>query len=246
MKLKDESFRLSPCNADLCVFKYEENFGVKLFQEMQLNFPLVELNMSVASKSIFSSRVLDTFEPFPSFLLKQKENRGRSIFGDNRTIKVVKADNKDIERIEHLLRIFPNLKHLRSVSKSEDDVKEAIKSRFSIPDEGLMAYKLATYIVSTNRLHLRELKGAEKISEFSNFAQYIVIDYDSEAEKKFALLKKKVNQVINSSKTQSSCSTGVHQKIGTVSLEMVFERLLIQSMLSVVPAIVQECTVLIK
>lgn len=117
-KLLEESFRLSPCTADFCVFKYEETFGVNLHTEIQTNFPLVAMNLSVAAKAIYSARVLDVFEPFPSFLLKNQEYRGRSAFGD-KGIKAVRNENKDIDRIKNILKVFPNLKKLKASSKSE-------------------------------------------------------------------------------------------------------------------------------
>lgn len=117
-RLVEESFRLSPCNAEFCVFKYEETFGVKLYSEMEANFPLVALNLSIAAKSVYSARVLDIFEPFPSFLLKRKENRGRSVFED-KAIKSVKNENKDINKIRAIMKQFPSLVTLRDNSKGE-------------------------------------------------------------------------------------------------------------------------------
>eukprot|EP00826_Nyctotherus_ovalis_P044181 TRINITY_DN4759_c0_g1_i19.p2 TRINITY_DN4759_c0_g1~~TRINITY_DN4759_c0_g1_i19.p2 ORF type:complete len:148 (-),score=36.92 TRINITY_DN4759_c0_g1_i19:414-857(-) len=117
-RLIEESFRLSSCNAEFCVFKYEETFGVKLYSEMEANFPLVALNLSVAAKSIYSARALDIFEPFPSFLLKKKENRGRSVFED-KDIKAVRNENKDIHKIRSIMKLFPSLTTLRNNSKGE-------------------------------------------------------------------------------------------------------------------------------
>jgi len=118
-KLLEESFRLSPCDSEFCVFKYEETFGIKLYTEMQSNFPLVMVNLSVAAKSMFSARALDIFEPFPTFLLKNREYRDRSVFGGSKVIKTVNNENKDINRIRSIMKGFPSLKTLYESSKSE-------------------------------------------------------------------------------------------------------------------------------
>lgn len=64
---------------------------------------------------------------------------------------------------------------------------------YSNNEDVLLAYKFATYAVATNRLYLKKLKDNEKIPDLGpGVSQYIVIDYNSDAEKKFELNKKKV------------------------------------------------------
>jgi len=117
-KLIDESARVSPCTQPFCMFKFEEIFGVKLYSEIQSNLPLIQLDLSIASKAIFSSRVLDIFEPFPSFFLKHQEERERSVFG-SATFTEAQQENKDIEQMKSILNSFPKLTDISDNAKSE-------------------------------------------------------------------------------------------------------------------------------
>ncbi|MDR3549563.1 MAG: hypothetical protein P4M11_15065 [Candidatus Pacebacteria bacterium] len=118
-KLLDESVRLSPCNSDFCMFKFEEIFGVKLYPELQNNFPLVDLDLSLAAKAVYSTRALDIFEPFPTFFLKGREERSRSVFAKGTGIVAVNKENKDIETIRRILKSFPSPKSIKELSISE-------------------------------------------------------------------------------------------------------------------------------
>ena len=101
------------------MFKFEEIFGVKLFPELQNNTRLVELDLSLAAKAVFSARGLDIFEPFPTFFLKGKEERKRSVFDKNVGISTVSKENKDIDTIRRLFSKFPAPKDLKSSASSE-------------------------------------------------------------------------------------------------------------------------------
>jgi len=91
------------------MFKFEEIFGVKLFPELQQNLHLVELELSLAAKTVFSTRALDIFEPFPTFFLKEREERQRSIFKEgNIPISEVKKDNKDLPLIKKIFTKLPS------------------------------------------------------------------------------------------------------------------------------------------
>jgi hypothetical protein len=52
-------------------------------------------------------------------MLKSKEERNRSIFGNDNTIKKVRNENKNIEKLKRILTNFPNLKTLKDNTKSE-------------------------------------------------------------------------------------------------------------------------------
>ena len=100
------------------MFKFEEIFGVKLIPEMQANLDLVQLDLSLAYKAIFSARALDIFEPFPSFFLKEKEQRERSVFGSG-SFQEVKKENKDIERMKKVFTVFPQPSELKACANTE-------------------------------------------------------------------------------------------------------------------------------
>ncbi len=113
-KLPDEAFRLSPCSSEFCMFKFEEIFGVKLYSELQNNSDLIELDLSLAAKALFSPRAYDIFEPFPSFFLIDQEYRNRSVFGKEH-IAEVRKENKNIERMKKIFSQFPPLKGLKTL-----------------------------------------------------------------------------------------------------------------------------------
>lgn len=66
------------CDAELCLFKFEEtNTGASILKELQTS-ELIEVELSLAADATTSDR--DVFEPYPSFLLKTQEIRKRSGF----------------------------------------------------------------------------------------------------------------------------------------------------------------------
>jgi len=191
-KLADEAFRISPCTAEFCLFKFEEIFGVKLCSELQNNFDLIELDLSIANKAIFSNRAYDIFEPFPSFFLLEKENRLRSVFAKDKIVEVHK-ENKNINLMRDILSQFPELETLRKF-QNEDDLKKFLPTFYKDSEESLMAYKLITYIIATNRLSLLKLESeTDKINGIAPaIIQFIVTNQNPEFERKFDILKKKV------------------------------------------------------
>ena len=117
-KLIEASFRLSPCTADFCMFKFEEIFGIKLYAELQNSLSIIELDLSFACKAVGSARCFDIFEPFPSFFLKQKEERQRSTFTKTAIVDVQK-ENKDLEQLSRILSAFPSLAELKETTTCE-------------------------------------------------------------------------------------------------------------------------------
>eukprot|EP01018_Ginkgo_biloba_P012769 Gb_02126 [translate_table: standard] len=73
--------RLWYCEAELCLYRFEElDLGATVLQELQ-NSELIELELSLAVAASTSS--LDVFEPYPTFLLNEPEIRSRSGFFSN-------------------------------------------------------------------------------------------------------------------------------------------------------------------
>eukprot|EP00897_Mesotaenium_endlicherianum_P010847 jgi/Mesen1/9791/ME000007S09852 len=69
--------RLRPCVKDICLYKFEDlGLGAAVLHEVRESLELVELDITLASAAAASDR--DVFEPFPSFLLRDKELRGRA------------------------------------------------------------------------------------------------------------------------------------------------------------------------
>lgn len=75
--------RLWYCDAELCLYRFEElGIGASVLQELQ-NPELIEFELSLAADATRSRR--DVFEPYPPFLLKTREIRKRSGFFSNYT-----------------------------------------------------------------------------------------------------------------------------------------------------------------
>ncbi len=131
-KLADEAFRLSPCTNPFCMFKFEEIFGVKLFSELQSNRDLVELDLSLTSKALFSARAYDIVEPFPSFFLRDKEERERSAFGKGTgNIHTFNKENKDIEGMRAIFSHLPSITDLKASITCEvrADISRSCRAR---------------------------------------------------------------------------------------------------------------------
>ena len=118
-KLIEESFRLSPCDAEFCVFKFEEMYGINLCRELKKYFELTKINLSLTSKALFSQRASSILEPFPSFCLKKKEFRDRSVFGGTKKISDINESNKNIGKMRELMVKFPNLEILKDIANTE-------------------------------------------------------------------------------------------------------------------------------
>ncbi|XP_024357853.1 uncharacterized protein [Physcomitrium patens] len=85
-KLSCSVTRMRTCDEDLCLYRFEElGLGVSVLDEVKSSPELVEVELSLAHTALESAR--DVFEPFPAFLLQDKEIRGRSGWFSNDTVR---------------------------------------------------------------------------------------------------------------------------------------------------------------
>ena len=139
-----------------------------------------------------------TFEPFPSFFLKDKELRSKRGYLDNiqkaretgETAKEVKDNNKDIKKIRSLFKIIPSIE--KCLSKCSDDtiLLSTLKKQTKDPLEAQSAYKLLQYLTCTNRVSFKKLEGSEKMSGSESIDEYIIYNNEATKERKFQNLKK--------------------------------------------------------
>ena len=81
--LPAQAMRLAPCSRDMCIFSFEEMGGcplLPLLREAGGASAALHCALTHAAAASFGGR--DTFEPFPSFLLEQRQQRQRAGFFD--------------------------------------------------------------------------------------------------------------------------------------------------------------------
>lgn len=127
--------RLWYCDAELCLYRFEElGIGVSVLQELQ-NPELIEFELNLAADATTSHR--DVFEPYPAFLLRTREIRKRSGFfsdytssgsigslepsnsKDVRTPQGIDnagkehVDNKNLQLLHSLIQSFPSVEEMQ-------------------------------------------------------------------------------------------------------------------------------------
>ena len=176
-----DSVRLRACHKEICEFRFEEVSGLSVYAELRNDLNLVELDMSFAACAADSGRVQSIFEPFPSFLLKDRQIRGKSgyLSRDKVTYTPEMDQNKNLELLKTMISLIPSLQWLRDSSTDEASLIQNIIS--AVGDTGREVYKLIRYIIATNRLSLVKLEGEDRIEALSgNIDQYMVTNHSPE------------------------------------------------------------------
>jgi len=149
------------------------------------------------------SRAGKTFEPFPSFFLKDKEMRSKRGYLDNiqkarkdgGDAQDVKESNKDIKSIRKLLQKIPSVKQSMANCNDDQALMATLEKNTKEPSDVLPIYKLLQYLVCTNRVSFKLLKGEEKISESPLIDEYIIYNHEASKERTFQDLKSKKGSV---------------------------------------------------
>jgi hypothetical protein len=146
-----------------------------------------------------SGRAAKTFEPFPSFFLKNFEIRTKRGYLDNvkaarekgGEAKDIKETNKDIKKIRAMFKSIPSVE--KCLAKCSDDqiLVSTIVKQTKSPEEAQDIYKLLRYLACTNRVNFKLLKAEDKISEDASISEYQLYNHEAHQEAKFQELKKK-------------------------------------------------------
>mmetsp|Transcript_11550 Transcript_11550/g.11607 ORF Transcript_11550/g.11607 Transcript_11550/m.11607 type:complete len:696 (-) Transcript_11550:31-2118(-) len=185
-----ESMRLRPCAQEICEFRFEEISGLSIYAEFRSNMDLAMLDLSLAAEALTSPRALTIFEPFPSFMLKSNQIRGKAGFLSKGSV-TYSADmdsNKDIGTLQQIYRALPNPSALLELSHDENTLREVLTTMLG--ENGTLGYKIMRYIVATNRLMLVNLTGNNRIKQLDKIQQYFVTNHPAEAERAFQAKKK--------------------------------------------------------
>lgn len=198
-KLLKTSTKIKCCDKELCEFSFEEALGIYISPEIKNDKQSFVLDLSIFAECVMSARAAKTFEPFPSFFLKDREMRSKRGYLDNikearlkgGEAKDVKESNKDIKTIRNLFKFIPSVE--KCLAKCSDDqvLINTIQKQTKEPSEAQQIYKLLRYLCCTNRVNFRLLKGEEALSGDSAIQEFIIYNHDANQEKVFQELKQK-------------------------------------------------------
>lgn len=116
------------------------------------------LDLSLASECAFCGPT--SFEPFPSFLLKNSEMRSKRGYLDNiveakkkgvsGNIKKTDDANKNLERIFELYKFIDNLHDLKKKIENDVELKDHFRSIGATEKDTIDTYKFMQYLMCTN------------------------------------------------------------------------------------------------
>jgi hypothetical protein len=191
---KYDSIKLVPCENDFCEHRYEQVEGFSVLAELKNKIDVAHLELAFAAKAAFSGRSTNVFEPFPSFMLKSNQVRGRAGFLDAHRVRYDRSmdANKDLQGV---INIFNRLPHPDTLLKScQDELSlRAYLTNLSLSnpkDDNI--YRLMRYILATNHVSILPLPSNSKIQGLpSQCTQYIIASNSPETEAYFSKQKAK-------------------------------------------------------
>lgn len=198
-RLPKPSTKIRCCGKELCEFSFEEALGIFITPEIK-SFPdSFTLDLSIFSECVMGGRAAKTFEPFPSFFLKDKEMRTKRGYLDNikearekgGEAKDVKESNKDLKTIRNLFKFIPAVD--KCLAKCSDDqiLIKTLEKQTKDLSQAQDIYKLLRYLCLTNRVNFKHLTGDSSISKDTNVMEYLIYNQDASQEQQFQQLKEK-------------------------------------------------------
>ena len=171
-----DSFRLRACTEDICEFRFDEIAGFSVFAELRNHLESMQTDISIAAIAANSGRAQNVFEPFPSFLLIDRQIRGKSGFL-SRDVHKYTPDmdkNKNLDKLKRLIASIPSPRWLLAASTDEKSLQENLNRN----EGGREVYKMLRFIVATNRLIVQQLTGSQRIPNLPNeLEQFIVTSH---------------------------------------------------------------------
>lgn len=144
-----------------------------------------------------------TFEPFPSFFLKDKEMRTKRGYLDNiqkaretgGTASEVRETNKDIKQIRTLFKFIPSIDKCISHCSNDQDLLLTLEKQTKNTGQATSIYKLLQYLICTNRVSFKLLPQVNKLSENEGIDEYILYNNEALKEAKFQKMRAKHGSV---------------------------------------------------
>ena len=197
-KLPITSSKIKWWEKELCEFSFEEALGIFITPEIRFDPDSFTLDLSIFSECVMGGRAAKTFEPFPTFFLKDKELRSKRGYLDNikearikgGEAKDVKESNKDIKKIRDLFKYIPSID--KWLAKCSDDavLVSTIQKQTKEPSDANSIYKLLRYLIWTNRVNFKHLTGENAVSGDAAIQEFLIYNQEATQEQKFQELKK--------------------------------------------------------
>lgn len=191
---KYDSIKLVPCENDFCEHRYEQVEGFSLLAELRNKISVAHLELAFAAKAAFSQRATNVFEPFPSFMLKSNQVRGRAGFLDAHRVKYDRSmdANKDLQGVINLFNRLPHPETLIKSCQDELSLRAYLTNLSTSNPKDDNIYRLMRYILATNHISILPLPNNSKIQGLpSQCTQYIIASNSPETEAYFAKEKAK-------------------------------------------------------
>lgn len=99
--------KMRTCGSDACEFNFEENSLGNIFQEVKADPEIAHFLVETAFIAFASGRATDLTEPFPSFLLKNRELRPKE--GNLTYIKEAQDKGIDVKEAKQILKDNKNI-----------------------------------------------------------------------------------------------------------------------------------------
>ncbi|CAI2384941.1 unnamed protein product [Moneuplotes crassus] len=192
-KLSTKSTKIRCCNKELCEFSFEESEGISIVPEIKNDLTTFSLDLSIFSECLMSDRAGQCFEPFPSFLLKDRELRSKRGYLDN-VQKARKAEsNKDLKLIRNLIKCMPSPSKISELCQNDNDLLTMLESKFKDKGNGKSLYKLLQYLICTNKVSFKKLPDEKRLSGRDGIDEYIIYNHEASKEQTFQCIKRKYN-----------------------------------------------------
>lgn len=105
--LKKAYTKMRTCGSDACEFNFEENNLGNIFNEVKADPEIAHFLVETAFMAFSSGRATDLTEPFPSFLLKNRELRPKD--GNLAYIKEAQDKGIDVKQAKSILKENKNI-----------------------------------------------------------------------------------------------------------------------------------------
>eukprot|EP00253_Pinus_taeda_P013918 PITA_13918 len=202
--------RLCSCADELCLFGFEVlGLGAQVLPELvRMPLELIDLEISLASAAANGYR--DVFEPFPPFLLQEREIRQRSkVLNDNdienpndnpTSMSNPRNKNKNMDALRSIIKSFPPVSEMRLcadeaelrvklgkswLSTAEAQSLQKLGDEYFGKEAWQLPYDVLRFILCTNRLSLVFLsEDDDKLIKFDNsrLYQFAVVQDSPERE----------------------------------------------------------------
>jgi hypothetical protein len=173
--------------------------GIFITPEIRYDPQSFSLDLSIFSECLMGGRAAKTFEPFPSYFLKNKELRSKRGYLDNikearekgGQAKDVQESNKDLKKIRALFKFIPSIEKCLAKCSDDEILMATLKKQCKEQSEALDIYRLLQYLACTNRVKFKHLTGEDALAGDAGISEYLIYNHEPSQEAVFQELKAK-------------------------------------------------------